>query len=80
MIKIKDFSELTKKDKASIRELIDDCIRYEQLELAVPDLEAEEGTAYLFFSATILKSISRSAPSPAQATAAKAPSPVSSRS
>lgn len=49
MIKIKDFSELTEKDKTSIRELINDCIRYEQLELAVPDLEAEEGTAYLYF-------------------------------
>ena len=30
MIKIKEFTELTEKEKASIRELIDDCIRYEQ--------------------------------------------------
>ena len=43
MIKIKEFTELTEKDKASIRELIDDCIRYEQLELAVPDLNEEDG-------------------------------------
>ena len=45
MIKIKEFTELTEKDKASIRELIDDCIRYEQLELAVPALNEEDGTA-----------------------------------
>ena len=49
MIKIKEFTELTEKDKASIRELIDDCIRYEQLELAVPDLNEEDGTAYLYY-------------------------------
>ena len=48
MIKIKEFTELTEKDKAYIRELIDDCIRYEQLELSVPDLDEEDGTAYLY--------------------------------
>ena len=52
MIKIKDFTELTEKDKASIRELIDDCIRYEQLELAVPDLNEEDGTAYLYYQSS----------------------------
>lgn len=49
MIKVKSFSDLTAKEKASIRELIDDCIRYEQLELAVPDLDEEEATAYLYY-------------------------------
>lgn len=75
MIKIKEFTELTEKDKASIRELIDDCIRYEQLELAVPDLNEEDGTAYLYYQsskntklisvlfAMILRIISRLAPS-----------------
>lgn len=52
MIKIKEFTELTEKDKASIRELIDDCIRYEQLELAVPDLNEEDGTAYLYYQSS----------------------------
>lgn len=52
MIKIKEFTELTEKDKASIRELIDDCIRYEQLELAVPDLDEEDGTAYLYYQSS----------------------------
>ena len=52
MIKIKDFSELTEKDKVSIRELIDDCIRYEQLELAVPNLNEEDGTAYLNYESS----------------------------
>lgn len=52
MIKIKDFTELTEKDKASIRELIDYCIRYEQLELAVPDLNEEDGTAYLYYQSS----------------------------
>ena len=52
MIKVKEFSELTEKDKASIRELIDDCIRYEQLELAVPDLNEEDGTAYLYYQSS----------------------------
>ena len=50
MIKIKEFTELTEKDKASIRELIDDCICYEQLELAVPDLNEEDGTAFYIIS------------------------------
>lgn len=49
MIKVKEFAELTEKDKSAIRELIDDCIRYEQLELAVPDLNEEDGTAYLYY-------------------------------
>lgn len=49
MIKVKSFSDLTAKEKASIRELIDDCIRYEQLELAVPDMDEEEATAYLYY-------------------------------
>ena len=49
MIKVKEFAELTEKDKAAIRDLIDDCIRYEQLELAVPDLNEEDGTAYLYY-------------------------------
>ena len=52
MIKIKEFTELTEKDKASIRELIDDCIRYEQLELAVPDLDEEDGIAYLYYQSS----------------------------
>lgn len=52
MIKIKEFTELTEKDTASIRELIDDCIRYEQLELAVPDLNEEDGTAYLYYQSS----------------------------
>lgn len=52
MIKIKEFTELTEKDKASIRELIDDCIRYEQLELAVSDLNEEDGTAYLYYQSS----------------------------
>lgn len=52
MIKIKEFTELTEKDKASIRELIDDCIRYEQLELAIPDLNEEDGTAYLYYQSS----------------------------
>lgn len=52
MIKIKEFTELTEKDKASIHELIDDCIRYEQLELAVPDLNEEDGTAYLYYQSS----------------------------
>lgn len=52
MIKIKEFTELTEKDKASIRELIDDCICYEQLELAVPDLNEEDGTAYLYYQSS----------------------------
>ena len=52
MIKIKEFTELTEKDKASIRELIDDCTRYEQLELAVPDLNEEDGTAYLYYQSS----------------------------
>lgn len=52
MIKIKEFTELTEKVKASIRELIDDCIRYEQLELAVPDLNEEDGTAYLYYQSS----------------------------
>lgn len=52
MIKIKEFTELTEKDKASICELIDDCIRYEQLELAVPDLNEEDGTAYLYYQSS----------------------------
>ena len=49
MIKVKEFAELTEKDKVAIRELIDDCIRYEQLELAVPDLNEEDGTAYFYY-------------------------------
>ncbi len=49
MIKVKEFAELTETDKFAIRELIDDCIRYEQLELAVPDLNEEDGTAYLYY-------------------------------
>lgn len=49
MIKVKEFAELTEKEKASIRELINDCVHYEQLELAVPDLNEEEGTAYLYY-------------------------------
>ena len=49
MIKVKEFAELTEKDKAAIRNLIDDCIRYEQLELAVPDLNEEDGTAYFYY-------------------------------
>lgn len=52
MIKIKEFTELTEKDTASIRELINDCIRYEQLELAVPDLNEEDGTAYLYYQSS----------------------------
>ncbi len=52
MIKVKEFAELTEKDKVSIRELIDDCIRYEQLELAVPDLNKEDGTAYLYYQSS----------------------------
>ena len=49
MIKVKEFAELAEKDKAAIRDLIDDCIRYEQLELAVPDLNEEDGTAYFYY-------------------------------
>ena len=86
MIKIKEFTELTEKDKASIRELIDDCIRYEQLELAVPDLDEEDGTAYLYyqssvyFFAMILRIISRLAPSQVLLIAARVLSQVCSRS
>ena len=90
MIKIKEFTELTEKDKASIRELIDDCIRYEQLELAVPDLNEEDGTAYLYyqkiqsssvyFFAMILRIISRLAPSQVLLIAARVLSQVCSRS
>ena len=52
MIKVKKFAELTEKDKTTIRELIDDCIRYEQLELAVPDLNEEDGTAYFYYQSS----------------------------
>lgn len=52
MIKVKKFAELTEKDKTAIRELIDDCIRYEQLELAVPDLNEEDGTAYFYYQSS----------------------------
>lgn len=49
MIQVKHFSQLTETDRRSIAALAADCIQYEQLELDIPDLEAEDGTAYLYY-------------------------------
>ena len=50
MIKVKAFSELSTKEISDIHQLITSCIEYEQLEITLPDLSEEEGTAYLYYA------------------------------
>lgn len=48
MIDKKSFSELSPKESCGLTALITDCIRYEQLELSLPDFDNEEAVLYRY--------------------------------